>query len=76
MGLNAKALVLRLAENIRNAIIDEHTLDYQPFLRQISPTKAESEVPISHRLWKRLEQKSQANNEIPKKQLKKCIYLK
>lgn len=35
-----------------------------------------SEVPISHWLWKKLEQKSHANNEAPKKQLKKYIWVK
>lgn len=35
-----------------------------------------SEVPISHWLWKKLEQKSHANNEALKKQLKKYIWVK
>lgn len=81
--MKAKALVRRLSKNIQNTIIDKHTLDYQPFLK-ITP---KHQIWSAHLpplffgageigVHGQLKQKSHSNADIPKKQLKKYIYLK
>lgn len=73
--MKAKFLFLRLANNFQNTIIDKHTLDYQPFLKIPHKHQVRStHVPtLSLGGGGKLGQKSHANVDIPKKQLKKCI---